>query len=221
MDSTLTYESVLELIKQQSIIFRQDLVESRIEFEKKLEQGYEKSSVEFEKKLEQGYEKSRLEFKEELKESRKEFDSRFRKFDSNWGRFIESLVRPGLIDLFDKHDIHLRATYANIFEFKDKIRYYEIDLLAVNDIYAVVVEIKTTLTVEDVNEHLERMQKIQELPPRDFNLKGKSILGAVAGISIKAEADKYAQKKGLYVLTQKGNLLDMLNPMHPKEWKIE
>ncbi len=195
METTLTYDSVLELIKQQSIIFNQNLEKSRYEFEKKLEQGFEKS--------------------------RNEFDNRFRKFDGNWSRFVESLVRPGLIDLFEKHDIHLRATYSNIFEYKNNLKYYEIDLLAVNDIYAVVVETKTTLTVEDVNEHLERMQKIQELPPRDFNLKGKTILGAVAGISIKADADKYAQKKGLYVLTQKGNLLDMLNPMHPKEWKIE
>jgi len=172
METTLTYESVLELIKHQSIIFNQNLEKSALEFEKKIEN-------------------SRIEFKEELKESRKEFDDRFKKFDSNWSRFVESLVRPGLIDLFDKHDIHLRATYTNVFEYKDKQKHYEIDLLAVNDIYAVVVEIKTTLTVEDVNEHLDRLQKIQDLPPRDFNLKGKSILGAVAGISIKAEADRY------------------------------
>jgi hypothetical protein len=180
MENELTYNSVLNLIREQSI-----------------------------------------EFQKNLEKSRKEFDDRFIKFDNNWSRFVESLVRPGIIELFDKHDIHLRATYSNILEYKEKQKYYEIDLLAVNDIYAVVIEIKTTLTIEDVNEHLDRLQKIQELPPRDFNLKGKTILGAVAGISIKAEADKYAQKNGLFVLTQKGNLLDMLNPVHPKEWKIE
>jgi len=191
METVISYEQMMNLFLET----RNQIREQSFEFQRNLDQSIEKS--------------------------RKEFDDRFRKYDSNWGRFVESLVRPGLIDLFDKHDIHLRATYSNIIEYKDNQKYYEIDLLAVNDIYAVAVEIKTTLSVEDVNEHLDRLQKIQELPPRDFNLKGKIILGAVAGISIKAEADKYAQKKGLFVLTQKGNLLDMLNPVHPREWKIE
>lgn len=72
-----------------------------------------------------------------------------------------------------------------------------------------------------MDNHLERMQKITEIPPRDFKLEGKILLGAVAAVTIHSEADKYAQKKGLYVLKQVGNLLDIINPFHPKEWKLK
>jgi len=201
MEELLTKQDILELFERQSVEFEKRLEKERIVREKS-RQEFDNSRQEYEKRLSKS-------------------ESRFAKLEGNWSRFVESLVKPGLMDLFEKHDIHLRATYSNIIEYKANQKYYEIDLLAVNDIYAVVVESKTSLTVDDVNEHLERLQKIQEIPPRDFNLKGKIILGAVAGISIKAEADKYAQKKGLFVLTQKGNLLDMLNPVHPREWKIE
>ena len=82
-----------------------------------------------------------------------------RKLEGNWSFFVESLVRPGLIELFNKHDIFLRNTLSNIIEYKDKQKYYEIDLFSMNDIYVMATEVKTTLKVEDVKNHLERMQK--------------------------------------------------------------
>ncbi len=156
-----------------------------------------------------------------LEKQAREFDRRFNKFESRWSKFTESLVKPGLIDLFSAHGIHLSNCFSNVFRNKDGEKYYEIDLFAVNDDYVVPVEVKTTLTPDDVNEHLERLEKIQEYPPKEFNTQGKILIGAVAGITIESEADKYAIKKGLYVLAQKGNLLNMLNPVHPREWKIE
>jgi len=205
----LTKQDILELLEQQTITFNQRLEAGRL--------AAELRDKEFYRKLEE----HKQEYEKELKESRKEFESRFRLFDSNWGRFIESLVRPGLIDVFKKHGICLHATYSNVFEYKNNQKYYEIDLLAINDTHAVAVEVKTTLTIDDVNDHLNRMQRIQELPPNHFNLKGKIILGAIAGITIKSEADLYAVRKGLYVLTQKGNLLDILPPSLQREWIIE
>ena len=86
----------------------------------------------------------------------------------------------------------------------------------------VFVAVKSTLKVADVDEHLERMEKIQKSPPRRFDLKGAILRGAVAGIIIEEDADKYAYRKGLYVLRQKGNIVEIANDKNfiPKEWKV-
>ncbi len=162
-----------------------------------------------------------LQERKEREKSNKETTDRMRKLEGNWTLFTESLVRPGLIELFATRDVYLRNIYPNILEYKeDGQKLYEIDLFAIDGTYAVAVEIKTSLVASDVDKHLERLKKIQEQPPRDFNLKGKTILGAIAGITVRGDSDKYAQRKGLFVLTQKGNLLEMLSPAHAKEWKI-
>jgi hypothetical protein len=51
--------------------------------------------------------------------------------------------------------------------------------------------------------------------------RGQS-LGAVAGMFIDQDADRYAMKQGLYVLRQTGNLLEIANDASftPKEWKV-
>jgi hypothetical protein len=49
------------------------------------------------------------------------------------------------------------------------------------------------------------------------------IYGAVAGMIVEGEANKYAYKKGLFVLRQKGNIVEIVNDFKfkPKEWKVE
>ena len=67
------------------------------------------------------------------------------------------------------------------------------------------------------------MEKIRNSSPKHFDLKGVSLLGAVAGIIIDGDADKYAYKNGLFVLRQKGNIVGIVNDekFKPGEWKIE
>ncbi len=218
--AAITIENYIELLALQSKQFLDNLTssieQSRKEFDAKLEKERlerEQSRKEYEAKLE----KERLEREDELKKS----NARMKKLEGNWGQFIESLVQPGLIDMFATRDINLRDIYSNILEYKaDGQKLYEIDLFAIDGTYAVAVEVKTSLTSAYVDEHLERLQKIQEQPPHNFKLESKTILGAIAGITVKGDSNKYAQRKGLFVLTQKGNLLEMLSPAHPKEWKI-
>lgn len=86
-----------------------------------------------------------------------------------------------------------------------------------------VVEIKSSLSVEDVSEHLERLEKIQEVTPKRIDLSGVTIFGAVAGMIVEQDTDRFAYKKGLYVLRQKGNIVEIVNDpsFKPKEWKVE
>ncbi len=47
-------------------------------------------------------------------------------------------------------------------------------------------------------------------------------MGAVAGIIVDQNADKYAEKKGLFVIKQKGNIVEITNSKNfkPKEYLI-
>jgi hypothetical protein len=81
----------------------------------------------------------------------------------------------------------------------------------------VVIECKSNLSVDDVNDHLERLEKVKRLLPRYNNCK---VLGAVAGMVIPDNVATYAIKKGLYVIGQNGDHLELRNEQSftPKAW---
>jgi len=125
--------------------------------------------------------------------------------------------------MFQEKGIEIRTSLQNAKGFYDKKEYYQIDLLLINSTIAVVVEVKSTLGIAEVNEHLERMEKIKRVPPDRIDLKGVTLVGAVAGMLIESDADKYAYRQGLYVLKQKGTIVEIVNDdkFKPKEWRVE
>ncbi|MBV5301511.1 MAG: DUF3782 domain-containing protein, partial [Methylococcales bacterium] len=70
------------------------------------------------------------------------------------------------------------------------------------------IECKSNLSVDDVNEHLERLDKIKRLIP---DHKDKRITGAVAGMVIPEQVGIYAMRKGLFVIAQNGGHLELAN----------
>lgn len=232
MADSLTYEKVLELIKETNRIsserlekdLSESLEKSRIEFEKKLEKSRiesEKRRNKFEQKLEEGIEKSRISLDAELRKSRKEFDKKIGELTGTLGKFVEGLVKPKLLEMFREKGVDVTDVLHNI-EIHDAKGQKEtqIDLLLINATYSIAVEVKTTLNVEGVNEHLKRLDKLQKHPKR--YVKGTILLGAVAGMVIQEDADKYAYKKGLYVLKQKGEIVEIANDdkFKPREWVV-
>jgi hypothetical protein len=219
MPQELTKQDILELFK-----------ESDVRFQKRLAEGLEKSRKELEKdllksrrKLEEDLERSRKEFDKDLKQSREEFDKKLGELTGTWGKFVEELVAPNSIQLFKDRGIEVTTSFQRVKEKRDGKDFYQIDLFLLNDIYAIAVEVKSTLSVADVKEHLKRLEKIQKYPPKHFDLKGTLLLGAVAGIIVDGDADKYAYKKGLFVLRQQGNIVEIVNDKDfvPREWKVE
>jgi len=76
-----------------------------------------------------------------------------------------------------------------------------------------------TLSVENVNDHLERIAIVRE----HLNAKGDSrkIVGAVAGGIVQENVLRYAQKKGLYVVVQSGEastIANMPQDFKAREW---
>jgi len=93
----------------------------------------------------------------------------------------------------------------------------EIDILAVNSEYTVLIEAKSTLKVEDVEEHIERLEKFKRFFPE---YEVRKVVGAVAGIVIEEGADRYAYRKGLFVIAERGESVGILNDekFKPRVW---
>jgi hypothetical protein len=95
----------------------------------------------------------------------------------------------------------------------------QVDMLLENGDYAMPVEIKSTLTEEDVDEHLERIRKVRE--QLDKRGDKRRLVGAVAGMVMGENVCNYAQKKGLYVLVQSGDsvvVAEAPENFEPKKW---
>jgi hypothetical protein len=75
----------------------------------------------------------------------------------------------------------------------------EIDLFLENGDTVVIIEVKTTLKVADVNDHIEkRLKPFERFSPRYADV---TVYGAVAYVPVEKNADRYAYQKGLFVLT--------------------
>ena len=214
MRTELTKQDILDLLDRQAKEFHERMLES--------DQKMEKSRLEFEK--------SRFEFDEILKrsqkeseKSRKDFNKRLGEVTGVWGKFVAEMVKPRIIKMFKDKGIMIRTALQNVVGLIGDKKYYEIDLLLINTQIAVAVEVKSSLSVTDVKEHLERLEKIQKVQPERINMTGATLYGAVAGIIVENDADVFAYRQGLFVLRQKGNIVEIMNDKEfvPKEWKVE
>jgi hypothetical protein len=123
------------------------------------------------------------------------------------GEFVEEAVRPSAVRLFRERGIDIHEVQQSITAKRDGEQ-LEIDLLVVNNENVVVIECKSNLSVDDVNDHLERLEKIKRFLPDHLN---KRISGAVAGMVIPDNVATNAIKKGLYVIGQNGDHLELRN----------
>jgi hypothetical protein len=159
------------------------------------------------------------EIKEVQKETAREIkavNTSIGRLSNRLGEFVEEAVRPSAVRLFRERGIDIHEVQQSITAKRDGEQ-LEIDLLVVNNENVGVIECKSNLSVEDVNDHLERLEKVKRLLPRYNNCK---VLGAVAGMVIPDNVATYAIKKGLYVIGQNGDHLELRNEQSftPKAW---
>ena len=72
----------------------------------------------------------------------------------------------------------------------------------------VVVEVRTNLTVSDVNEFIKKLKKFKKWRSE---YKDKKIYGAVAYLKKSASSNIYADKKKLFVIKAKGDSASITN----------
>jgi len=133
-----------------------------------------------------------------------------------WGRFVENMVAPACETLFISRGIAVHRVSQRV---KQKLAHktLEIDVLVTNENKVLAVEVKSSLGVDDIKEFIQDLAEFKEFFPE---YSQKQLYGAVAGIEIEKGADKYAYKQGLFVLTQSGETVKILNGdnFQPKEW---
>jgi len=154
-----------------------------------------------------------------FKETDRKFKETDRKIDAltgKWGKFVEGLIAPGVVSMFKERRIDVDRIFQRVKAYKDG-KSVEIDILAINKEYALLIEAKSSLSVEDVKEHLERLNAFKKFFPEYSDRK---VVGAVAGIVIEEGADRFAYHQGLYVIGQTGETVRILNDKQfkPKVW---
>ena len=128
-------------------------------------------------------------------------------FETQWGRLMESLVEGDLLRILNEAGIEVKNTYMNVKSDLGEDQ-YEYDIVAGNGEEAVVVEVKTTLRVKHIKLFLEDIQKFSS---RLSVYKGKTIHGAVAYLRAEEEANKYAEREGLFVIRATGDSASIIN----------
>ena len=135
------------------------------------------------------------------------------------GRLVESMFSAKLLDRFNKLG-YLFNTQANHKKFYENKRVVaEADSILENGEYAMIVEVKTEMSVDDIDGHLGKIAIIR----RYMNEHGdnRKLVGAVAGGTVPENVLRYAQKKGLFVLVQNGDSIEVAatpDGFKPHEW---
>jgi len=135
---------------------------------------------------------------------------------TRWGRFVEELVEPAVIKLFQAKGIDVKEVYPRARSKRDAVS-MEIDILAVDETELVLVECKSRLSKDDVDEFLE---KLPQFKLAFSHYKNYQVYGAVAGIEINEGIDRYAYKKGLFVIKPSGDTVAIINDesFKPSSW---
>ena len=152
----------------------------------------------------------------ELKRTVEQTNRAVNSLTTRWGRFVEELVQPAVLRLFQEKGIDIKEIYPRARVKRQGIA-MEIDILAVDDTDVVLVECKSRLSKDDVDEFLEKLTRFKIAFP---HYKNYQAYGAVAGIEIDEGIDRYAYNKGLFVIKPSGDTVEIINDenFRPRTW---
>jgi len=161
----------------------------------------------------------------ELTESQKETDRiakgsayEIGKLNKRMGEVVEFMVAPNLCEKFREFGFNFSESSQRkqVTDKANKIS-FEIDVFLENYSKAMLVEVKTTPTTEDVKDHVKRLEKMRKYA--DLHGNKRTFLGAVAGVVIKDNVKKYVLKQGFFVIEPSGDGFNITSPNgQPKEW---
>jgi hypothetical protein len=146
-------------------------------------------------------------------------DKRIGELTNRFGDMVEHMVLPNLVTKFE--ELGFTFTKANRTEIKDKQHniFLEADALLENGDKVMAVEIKTKPSIDDINDHIERMEKLHVYA--DLHNDKRVYLGALAGVVFSNSEKVYALKKGFYVIEPSGDTFNITEPKgayHPRQW---
>jgi ribosomal protein L9 len=153
-----------------------------------------------------------------LKEKALDFDKRIGALTNLFGDVTEAMIAPKICEKFEEFGFNFPRANPNV-RFNDRVNKisFEVDIMLENGDKAMLIEAKTKLTIERINYHLSRLEKMRNYA----NLHGdkRAFLGAVAGIVVTDEVKDYALNQGFYFIEYAGENFYITPPLgKPKEW---
>ncbi len=162
------------------------------------------------KETDKQFQETDKQFKEtdkQFKETDKKINKLSDLFTSQWGKLVESLVEGDLVKLLKIRGIAVEKTLQRVkgnFQGSN----YEYDILAVNSTEMVIVEVKTTLRPQDVEDFHKKLWKAKTFMPE---YQHKRIYGAVAYITVHGSSDSMAANLGFFAIRATGSSSSIVN----------
>ncbi|MDR1428928.1 MAG: hypothetical protein LBI85_01440 [Spirochaetaceae bacterium] len=150
----------------------------------------------------------------------KETDRRVGKLTNRFGEMVEYMIVPNLVARFHDLGFEFEKTHRGT-EIRDKDNniFTEVDVFLENGDKVMIVETKAKPSVDDINEHIKRMEKLRKYA--DLHNDKRKYLGAIAGVVFGESQKTAALKKGFYVIEPSGDTFSIIVPegkYHPHEW---
>jgi len=136
-----------------------------------------------------------------------------------FGDVIEHLVAPGMVDSFDDLGISLEIKRPHKRKIKeDDQTIAEVDLTLENDETVVIVETKARVRLDDVRDHVSRMEKLRGYYDRQGD--SRKLMGAIAGAVFGLSERITTRKAGFFTVVQRGDtmMIDVPDDFKPREW---
>ena len=169
--------------------------------------------------LKESQRKSLKETERLLRESARRLDKKLGDLGNRFGEMIESLASPGLKTKFRALGFDFTKSSRDTEFTEGKRVIAEVDVFLENNEKAMAVEIKSKPTTENINEHVERMDKLRAYA--DAKGDKRKYFGAIGGMTFGETERNYALKQGLYVIEPSGNTFEVIAPkgkFKPREW---
>jgi hypothetical protein len=186
--------------------FQEEMRQSRIEYDKRAEARATEAKIEAEKRT--------AEVDKEMKALRTELG----KLGNRLGDFVQEMVRPAAVRLFQERGLPVHRILPNMQYRNDAGQSeLEVDLFVINGTVGILIECKSHASIDDVKEHLKRIDKFRRYFAEFKDIK---LHAAIAAMVMPDEVARYAYKKGMFVMAQNGESIDIKNDgkFTPKEW---
>ena len=219
----ITYETIMKMLHRMGKRMersRKEYEQSRKEAEAAREQS-RKEAEESHKKWEERVEQSRKEYEESRKALELQVQAANKKVEKLGGRIsdlIEDMVRGGAVRLFQELGYEFTQCSRSV-EFDNKKLNIcgEIDLFLENGEYALLIEVKTNLSVDDVKDHVERLREYRLFA--DTRGDKRRFIAAAGGGVVRSNVRTFALKQGLFVIQQSGENIEVISPEgKPRVW---
>ncbi len=207
--SQSTYDDILRLFQETNLLMKELFVSQR-----ETDRKFQETDRKFQD-TDRKFQDTDRKFQETSREI-KAVNESIGRLGNRLGDFVEEMVRPAAVRLFREQEIDVHEVHRGV-EASRGGEDIEIDLLVVNTRDVVAVECKSSLSIDDVNQHLTTLAKFKRMLP---SYAKKNVMGAVAAMILPDNVARYAYRKGLFVISQSGDHLMIRNDakFKPQIW---